>query len=390
MKKAVFEDFDGYDDIIREIEYSRKFGVDYTQERSMPERFINRLHPSRLKLRLDHIIEETASAKTFRLIPEENDLPPFLAGQYISLTVQTGGILTSRPYSISSPPNQAGFWDITVRRVPSGLVSNYLLDHVKKGEIFHSSGPCGNFYHNPLFHDKKMVLIAGGAGITPFMSMIREIAECGLDRHVHLFFGNGSLEEALFHDELTSLSARSETIEYIPVIDPSNKNRVPADYPGTVGLITGKLIKEKLGDLSGKTFYLCGPQGLYDFCIPELKRLNIPGRKIRREVYGAPAKVSACPGWPREIRGDQSFSIKVKGRGTISGPAGEPLIKSFEKAGLTLKALCRSGECSMCRVRVVSGRVFQPKGVPVRKSDAQFGYVHACVSYPLGDLEIEI
>ena len=385
MKKAVHEDFDGYDDIVREIEYSRKYGVDYTRERSMPERFIDRLHPSRLRLRVADVMDETASARTFRLIPEENDLPPFLAGQYISLSVETGGILTSRPYSISSPPNQSGFWDITVRRVPSGLVSNYLFDQVNKGEILNTSGPCGNFYHNPLFHDRNMVLIAGGAGVTPFMSMIREIVECGLERHVHLFLGNRTLEEAIFHGRLSSLSDRFENIQYIPVIEnPSG------DYPGEVGLITGKLIKEKLGDITGKTYYLCGPQGLYDFCIPELERLNIPGRKIRKEVYGAPVKVSDCPGWPEEISETQVFSIHVKGRGAISARAGEPMIKSLEKAGLTLKALCRSGECSMCRVRVVSGRVFQPKGVPVRKSDMQFGYVHACVSYPLEDLEIEI
>ncbi len=385
MKKAVFEDFDGYDHIIKEIEYSRKFGVDYTREQSMPERFINRLHPPRLSLRLADMMEETPSAKTFRLVPDEGDLPPFLAGQYISLSVEVGGILTSRPYSISSPPNQAGFWDITVRRVPSGLVSNYLLDHVKKGEIFQSSGPCGNFYHNPLFHDKEMVLIAGGAGVTPFVSMIREITECGLDRHVHLFFGSRTLEDAPFHHELISLSARFNNIQYIPVIEDP-----PPDYKGAAGVITGKLIKEKLGDPSGKTFYLCGPQGLYDSCIPELKGLNVPERKIRREVYGAPVAVSACPGWPQEIGVDQAFSINVKGRGSIPARAGEPVITSLEKAGLTLKALCRSGECSMCRVRVVSGRVFQPGGVPVRKSDTQFGYVHACVSYPLEDLEIEI
>lgn len=70
MKKAVFEDFDGYDDIIGEIEYSRKFGVDYTRERSMPERFINRLHPPRLTLRLGDMIDETPSTKSFRLVPE--------------------------------------------------------------------------------------------------------------------------------------------------------------------------------------------------------------------------------------------------------------------------------------------------------------------------------
>jgi len=385
LKKAVHEDFDGYDGILQEIEYSRKFGVDYTLEQSMPEKFINRLHPDRIRLRLSDIIEETASDRTLRFISEDFDLPPFLAGQYVSVSVETGGILTSRPYSISSPPNQTGFWDITVRRVESGLVSNYLLDHVKKGDILNGSGPHGDFYHNPLFHERTSVFIAGGAGVTPLMSMIREIAQCGLNRRVHLFLGSRTLEETPFHDELTALSQKHENIAYIPVIEnPSH------GYRGETGLITGALISKKLGDLTRKTYYLCGPQGLYDFCIPELKKLDVPGRKIRKEVYGAPKKISASPGWPQEISEDQPFRVRVKEKGGVSGRAGEPLIRSLERNGLTLKAHCRSGECSMCRVRVTSGRVFQPPGVPVRKSDRKFGYVHACVSYPLEDLEIEI
>ncbi|MCF8119249.1 MAG: 2Fe-2S iron-sulfur cluster binding domain-containing protein, partial [Deltaproteobacteria bacterium] len=358
MKKAVFEDFDRYADIRREIEYSRKFGVNYTRERSMPEQFIHRLHPDRLRLRVSEIREETPSARTFRLIPEHSPLPPFLAGQYISLSVQTGGIVTSRPYSIASPPNQAGFWEITVQRVASGLVSNYLLDQVRPGDLLQSSGPCGHFYFNPLFHDPDMVLIAGGAGVTPFMSMIREITQCGLDRRIHLFYGNRTLQAALFHAELTALAARFENIRYVPVIeDPS------PEYQGRNGLITKELIKETLGTMAERTFYVCGPQGLYDFCIPELERLGVQRRKIRTEVYGPPVDVSQCPGWPPQISPDQVFSMDINDRESIPARAGQPMLTSLEKAGVTLKALCRSGECSMCRVRVVSGKVFQPPGV---------------------------
>ena len=99
--------------------------------------------------------------------------------------VEIGGVRTSRPYSISSPPTQTAYYDITVRRVEDGVVSNYLLDQVKMGDILESSGPAGEFYHKPIFHEKTMVCIAGGCGITPFMSMIREILECGIDRTVH-------------------------------------------------------------------------------------------------------------------------------------------------------------------------------------------------------------
>jgi ferredoxin len=68
--------------------------------------------------------------------------------------------------------------------------------------------------------------------------------------------------------------------------------------------------------------------------------------------------------------------------------AGEPLLTALEKNDMVVPSLCRSGECSMCRVKILSGKVYQPPGVPVRKSDRQFGYVHSCMAYPLEDLEI--
>jgi len=114
-----------------------------------------------MKLRVSEIIDETTSTKTLRLVSQDGYLPPFLAGQYIALFLDLSGIRTSRPYTISSPPNQTGFYEITIRRVEDGLVSNYLLDEVKKGDELESSGPAGNFYHNPLFHDRTMVCIRG-------------------------------------------------------------------------------------------------------------------------------------------------------------------------------------------------------------------------------------
>ena len=383
MKKPVFEEFDGYNGIVEEIETSRKYGTDYTVYRDSVDKQINLLHPTRMKLRVSEIIDETSSTKTLRLVSQDGYLPPFLAGQYIALFLDLSGIRTSRPYTISSPPNQTGFYEITIRRVEDGLVSNYLLDEVKKGDELESSGPAGNFYHNPLFHDRTMVCIAGGSGITPFRSMIREIVECGLERDVYLFYGNKNLNDAMFHDELSALSDRFENINYLPVIeDPSE------GYQGLSGLIIGDLIKDTIGDPSAKTFYLCGPQGMYDFCVPELERLGIPKRKIRKEVYGAPANICDYPGWPEEIRADKVFEVKVDGGATIEARAGEPLMLALEKKGVLIPSLCRSGECSKCRVKILSGKVFQPAGVPVRKSDRQFGYVHSCVSFPVADLEI--
>ena len=383
MKTPIFEEFDGYKGIVEEIATSRKYGTDYGAYRDSVGKQINLLHPTRMKLRVSEIIDETSSTKTLRLVSQDGYLPPFLAGQYIALFVELNGIRTSRPYSISSPPNQTGLYEITIRRVEDGLVSNYLLDEVKTGDELESSGPVGNFYHNPLFHDKTTVCIAGGSGITPFRSMIREIVECGLERAIYLFYGNKNLNDAIFHNELLSLSDRFENINYFPVIEEPHEG-----YEGPTGFITGDLIRKIIGEPAEKTFYLCGPQGMYDFCVPELERLGIPKRKIRKEVYGATANICDYPGWPEEIKADDVFVVRVDGGPTIEARAGEPLMGTLEKKGVIVPSLCRSGECSMCRVKILSGRVFQPAGVPVRKSDMQFGYVHSCVSFPLDDLEI--
>lgn len=383
MGRDIYRDFDGYDEIIREREVLRKYGVEYSPEKDSPTPFIERFHPRRLRLRVADTLYETPSTKTLRLVRPEGALPPFLAGQYISLFLELQGVRTARPYSLSSAPHQTGYYELTVRRVAGGLVSNYLLDDVRTGDYLESSGPEGHFYHNPLFHDRTMVCLAGGSGITPFMSMIREALERGLDREIFLFYGNRTLAEAAFHDQLRFWGDRYSNFHYLPVSESPVE-----DYPGLAGLITGDLILNTLKDVSGRTFYLCGPQAMYDFCIPELERLGVPRRKIRREIYGPPALVTRSPNWPAGVLEDQTFTVKIKDGQEFKAPAGTPLAVSLERAGVAIPSLCRSGECSLCRVKILSGKVFEPPGLPVRKSDRRYGYTHACVAYPLGDLEI--
>ena len=383
MRKGIWQEFDGYQDIVEEIKVSRRLGGTASAAVIAAEEYIRQLHPERLELYVADIIEETRSTKTLRLVSKDNYLPPFLAGQYIALFLEVGGIRTSRPYSISSQPNQVGYYDITIRRVENGLVSNYLLDEVKRGDTLISSGPAGNFYFNPLIHKKTTVCIAGGSGITPFMSMIREIIECGLDRTVYLFYGSKTTEDIIFGDEITRLADKFENIRFVPVVEEPAK-----EYLGACGFITRKVLREVLENIDDKSFFICGPQGLYDFCLPQVEELGVPRRKIKQEMYGAPPNIWEYPGWPADINPDDAFSVKVKNGTQINAKAGETLLAALEKNDILVPSLCRCGECSMCRVKILSGKVYQPAGVPVRKSDRQFGYVHSCMAFPISDLEI--
>jgi len=378
-----FEQVAGYKDIREEIEVLSKYGDDFSNQRGEVNATVDRYHPKKLNFQVSEIINETALARTFRLVPVNCYLPPFQAGQYVNLFVETQGVRSSRPYSIASAPNQRAYYDLTVKAVPDGFVSSYLLEDIKAGDRLSSTGPMGGFFHNPLSHSNEVVYLAGGSGITPMMSMIREVTDRGLKRQMHLFYGSRNSDDIIYREELQQLASihANLTVDFV-ISEPD------ADFNGLTGFINSKLLQERLGNLSNKTFFLCGPEAMYKFCRKELEGLGLRRKQIRVEVFGPPGNVTAQPGWPEGLAADATFQVKVSDGRTLEVSAGEPLMNGLERKNLELPAACRSGECSYCRVKLKSGKVFHAPGTKLRKSDLQFGFIHPCMAYPLEDLEI--
>lgn len=374
-----------FDERNAEAAIGKKYGRDYRSEKGLTQSMIDRYHPLYINFVVADIIEETESVKTFRLVAKDGYLPPFQAGQYVNIYGEINGVRSSRPYSMSSSPLQRAYYDISVARIDNGFFSDFMLDQVKKGDTLKSSGPSGNFYHNPIFHKKRSVFIAGGSGITPFMSMIREICDNARDRDITLLYGNRVSKNILFHDELLELASRHNNFNYIPVISEPDD-----DYDGEKGFIDTACINRNVKNIKTSTFYICGPQAMYEFCVPVLENMGIPGKRLRKEMFSTSGTVTKEQGWPAELTGEETVSVSVKGFKTISAKTGETLLTSLERAGIIIPVNCRCGECSICRVKLISGKVFQPNGVYLRAADAQFGYVHSCKCYPLEDLEILI
>jgi ferredoxin-NADP reductase/ferredoxin len=383
MKETICKNLPGGPAVLDSIKARKKEGMNFRSERNRTTEIINRLHPDTVQLVVSDIMEVTKEAKTFRFTPKNGYLPPFQAGQYLNVFVEIEGVRTSRPISISSSPKQRAYYDITIARIAKGFVSDFFLDKVKVGDEFEASAPAGNFYHNPIFHGNEVVFIAGGSGVTPFASMIREVLSAGIHRQMHLLYGVKTEDAAFFKDEFETLAQKHKNFSFTLVVSEPSK-----EYTGRTGFISAECIKEVVGDITGKMFYICGPQVMYGFCGSELEKLKVPARRIRHEMFCGRQDIQNEPGWPKGVSPEQVFDVKIVGGPTIKARAGENLLIALERNKIRMNVCCRSGECSLCRIQLVSGKVFSPKGVLLRHADEKYGYIHSCKAFPISTMEI--
>ncbi len=359
-------------------------GSDFYEVRGEVGSTVVQLHPKRLELEVAEIIEDTPTTKTLRLVAaDRRALPPFQAGQYINLFVDIDGVQTARPYAMSSSPSQRVYYDLTVKRAKGGFVSNYLLDRVQVGQRLSSSGPMGTFHHNPLFHGDDLVFLAGGSGGAPARSILLDILDRGLPQRFHLIYVNSYVDDVIFDDQLRELANRHEQFSLSEVI-----SRPPTGHWGYTGRLTQTMLQQMLGDIGNKMFYICGPTPFNENCVALLTELGVARRRIRVEANGAPKAPHEQPGWPEGVSLDDEVQVTVQGRGSFRSKVGEPLLNALERNGYFVENACRSGECSLCRVRLVAGSVFNPQEAHLRKSDRDFGWIYSCVAFPTGDIEV--
>ena len=320
----------------------------------------------------------TPTIRSFRLVREDGELPPFRPGQYVNLWVDIDGVRTHRPYSICSIPGDDHL-ELSVKDVPGGFVAPHLRT-LQVGDLLDSSGPGGTFVHEPLADGLDLVLLAGGCGVTPFLSMVRQLDRDGWQARVHLIHGCTTSDESMEGEELIGLAAANDRFRYHTVYSsaPTAERR---------GLLDARCIGDLIGDVGRKTFFVCGPPPMIELCRSALAELGVEDHRVRFELQAAPPDVTAAPGWPGAIEPTDTFELRIGDRG-VTATAGEPLLCTLERHGLLIPGRCRSGECAACRTRLVSGQVYELPTAHVRQSDRHYGYIHPCASYPISDLEL--
>ena len=350
------------------------------------------LHPDFQKMVITEIIShDGADAKTFVFKKADGSKAAFFrAGQYVSVLLKMGESLVTRPYSICSSPMEAkqGVVKITVRNVKDGYAAPYMLENFKVGDNVTLSGPDGTFYYEPLRDAQTVIALAGGSGITPFLSMAYAIRDGLEDFNLTILFGSRNEENILFKNELDEIAAECEKVKIVHILSDEEKEGYEH------GFINAELIK-KYAPADGKySVFICGPEAMYRFAEKEVEKLGIEKKYFRRELLGVTKNAYALPDYPEDAK-NKTFKLTVvigENEWVVDAKSDETVLTAVERAGIPAPSRCRSGECGWCRSKLVSGTVYIPaeNDTGRRYTDKECGYIHPCASFPTSDLKIAV
>ena len=280
-----------------------------------------------LALKVARIAAVTPRIKSVELVAADGGpLPAFTAGAHIDVALGNG---ETRSYSLLNDATETQRYAIAVlRETDSRGGSTFVHDRLREGDVLESSAPANNFPLNEA--GERHILIAGGIGITPLMSMSRRLMARGADFTLH--YCARSRAEAAFIDEIEATLGAL----LVPHFDGGDISR---------GLDVAALLKERP---AAAHVYVCGPPGLIR-AVREAAR-HWPKGTVHYELFrGSEADIA-----PRSS--DQAFDIVLKRAGkTLTVPADKSILQTLAEAGIKIKTLCKEGVCGTCRVGLVSG-----------------------------------
>lgn len=317
-------------------------------------------------LRVTRIVEESSTISSFYLEPDDGaGLPCFEAGQHLPVrfSLVEGQPPVVRTYSVSSAPSDT-FFRISVKR--DGLISSHLHSKIRVGDLIEARAPQGRFTVQADEH-RPLVLLAAGVGVTPLLSMLREVIYEGerirRTRPTWFIQSARSLAELAFRDELFELATRAkDKIRALRLLSqPEQHAREGEDFE-LAGRVDVALLKALL-PLDDYDFYLCGPgaftQALYD----GLRELRIGDDRIHAETFGPSTLVRLRDQLTPAVEQVPAASSPVKVLFATSAkearwePGNGSLLELAESRGLNPDFSCRGGSCGTCRTKLISGEV---------------------------------
>jgi len=354
------------------------------------------------ELKVAAIFQETPEVKTYRLTATDGGPFPFtyLPGQFLNVQLMIDGKRVNRSYTISSSPTRGEACELSIKQEPFGLASRFIHDHLNVGDILKVSGPAGKFIFTGQ-EASAVVLISGGVGITPMMSIVRYLTDRAWAGDIY-FVNVAKTEQGLiFHDELQWLKRRFPRLSVCQTL-----TRCPPDntWKGDRGRVTESLLKRFVPDLVRLPVYLCGPNEMMDATRSLLLGLGVANSQIKTEKFGAKKGAET----PTETSSEEQQSDKSNGTPSVpeiaisiktidfarsmvrtSVSSETSVLEAAEASSIQLPYECRSGICGQCITRLMEGTVIMDCEDALGPSEKASGLILACQARPLSNLVVD-
>ncbi len=372
------------------------------------------------KLKVVDIVQETHDVKTFRMRHET--LFSYKPGQAVTLRLEIDGKEYNKTYTVSSSPSRPHTLEITVKRVPGGVASNWLHDNIKFGDEIQLNGPpfgCFSCYETP-FVCQKILLLGAGSGVTPLMSMSRWIVDTAADLDIVFLVSQRRPGDIIFRQELNQLAARHLDMRSYVTISSGHEGSEP--WLGLTGRVSKEMLRMVAPDLNERHVYLCGPPRFMSAAVELLKEMEFPidqlhtesfdpqrvgpGTEVNRSDASLPANTdrhpSPAPADAKQVGGsgessgtdvavadETVYEVEFCDSSKVGVTDGnKSILQVGEANGVELSYACREGWCGQCRVECEN-----PDDVWVDPaasfSDLKPGEVLACSCYPRGKVKIK-
>ncbi len=352
------------------------------------------------ELQVIGLFQETPDVKTFRLASMDGGPLPFdyLPGQYLNLKLNIDGKVVNRSYTIASSPTRRDACELSIKREPSGVASGFLHDTIRVGDRFAVGAPAGKFVFTGA-EAKEVLLIAGGVGITPLMSMVRFLTDHSWDGDIYFLVVAKSERDLIFRDELALLQKRFPKLHVCPTLTRSD----PASgWHGEMGRANAALLKKFAPNHANIPVYLCGPDEMMESTRQLLLSVGVPSGSIHTEAFSSPVGTQEAESdlsrTDRESRQESSAGKPTgevkriefrKSNGECQVDASVSILEAAEELGIELPFECRSGICGQCKVRLLSGMVMMETQDALSPAESKQGVILACQAHCTSDVVID-
>lgn len=337
-------------------------------------------------LRVARIFDETPTVRTFRLTdPAGGHLPfSYLPGQFLTVTVRPDGRAIKRSYTIASAPTTSDACDITVKRENEGTVSRFLHDRITEGDTLQVTAPSGKF----TFVGEEapsIVLIAGGVGITPMMSVVRYLTARAWPGEMFLIYATRSDDEVIFREELEYLKRRYPNLHLTLVSDEVHAE----NWEYGAGRVTRELLETAVPDIQTRRVHMCGPPPMMDAVKSILTDLAVPANQMFTEIFIA--KEPQPPAIDALAAADTKVAVVTfaRARQTALTPPTKTVLEAAEDVGVPIEYSCRVGTCGICKVHLLAGSVTMEVDEALDETDKANDVVLACQARATMDLVVD-